>query len=230
MARSTTSMLDRRPPDRGHPAPGAVPDSPPAARGRAPRWRDARVLLGVGLVAGCVLLGVRVTTAGDASVQVWRATRDLAAGATPTLADLEAVAVPAGDVAAAYLAADGAPDGRLSRDLGAGELVPAAAVVVGAPADVRVVTVPVEPLHAPTDLAAGDRVDVWSTPREDVDSGLARPALVRSGVLVLGVDAGTTGLAGEVGVALEVPAAVAVDLVAAVRSGAVDLVRVPVTS
>jgi hypothetical protein len=229
MARSTTSTLDRA--ARGGPAAAsALPPSPPAARVGAARWRDARVLAGVALVVACVVLGVRLTSMGEPRAEVWRATRDLAAGAPVTLGDLEPVSLPLGDVAAEYLSTGTEPGGRLLRELRSGELVPVDALGAAAPSDVRLVTVPVEPLHAPADVAAGDRVDVWSTPREDVDSGAARPALVLRAALVSGGDAGVVGVAGESGVVLEVPSADAATLLAAVRSGAVDLVRVPVGS
>lgn len=200
-----------------------APSSPPAARPQRAWWRDLRVIVGVGIVLLCTLIGASVASAGDDTLAVWRLTRDLSAGSTPTLSDVEAVVVPR-DAASAYAQASAAPSGRLTRDVTAGELLPVLDVAV--PADVRWVTVPVEPLHAPTDLAPGERVDVWATAAESLGE-TATPELVLGRVLVSSVAADAAGFGGEYGVVLEVPPASAAGLLSAARSGAIDLVRVP---
>ena len=53
---------------------------PTPRRVRPPRWLDLRLVLGVLLVLGSVLLGARVVGAADATVPVWAAAGDLAAG------------------------------------------------------------------------------------------------------------------------------------------------------
>lgn len=221
MPRSTSAVLDRVMQGRST---GAVPPSPPAQRSRRAWWRDTRVVLGLALVVGSVVLGARIMTLGEQTVSVWRATRDIAAGAVPSTADLEAVSLPA-TVAGAYAPAADVPQQRLARDIRAGEVLPAEGVA-GAPV-VRWVTLPIEPLHAPADLAPGDLVDVWSTPQADLGAAVA-PELVRSDVLVVGVDGDPAGFGGEYGVVVEVAPTDAADVLRAVRGGAVDLVRVPV--
>lgn len=203
--------------------PSPTPSSPPAARAQRAWWRDLRVVAGVGIVLVCTVIGASAASAGDDTVNVWRLTRDLSAGATPTLSDVEAVAVPR-DAASTYAEASAAPSGRLARDVTAGELLPVLDATV--PADVRWVTVPVEPLHAPADLAPGERVDVWSTAAESLGETTA-PELVLGRVLVSSVAEDAAGFGGEYGVILEVPPTAAAGLLAAVRSGAIDLVRVP---
>lgn len=203
----------------------APPPSPAADRPRRAWWRDPRVVGGVAIVVVCTALGARAAAAGDESVDAWRLTRDLAPGATPTAADLEAVALSP-DAASGYISTATPPQGRLTRAVSAGELLPAAALAVGEPVEVRWVTIPVEPLHAPADLAAGERVDVWST--ADSLGGAVEPALVLPAALVSAVSADSVGFAGEYGVTLEIAPDAAAAVLAAVRSGAVDLVRVPV--
>src|SRR3712207_4756406 len=51
---------------------------PTPRRVRPPRWLDLRLVLGVLLVLGSVLVGARVVTAADATVPVWSARSDLA--------------------------------------------------------------------------------------------------------------------------------------------------------
>ncbi len=53
------------------------PAAPVARRVRPPRWLDLRLVLGVLLVLGSVLLGARVVGAADATVPVWAAAGDL---------------------------------------------------------------------------------------------------------------------------------------------------------
>jgi len=219
----TTAILERLRP----PAPHVVIDaSPPAERRRRSWWRDGRVLGGVAILLVCTVVGARLLASGDDSVQVWQAARDLASGTVPMDGDLVMIDVPAG-AAAAYAPASAPLGSPLDRPVLAGEFIP---VPMAADAvDARWVTLPVEPLHAPADLAPGDRIDVWST--SDIDlTVLPVPELVLGGVLVSAVTADAMGIGGEYGVTVEVDPPDAEILVTAVRSGALDIVRTPVVT
>jgi hypothetical protein len=166
------------------PGPAAhVPGSAPR-RVRPPRWLDLRLVLGVLLVLGSVLLGARVVAAADATVPVWSAAGDLAAGTVLTAGDLVAVDVRLDDVAGAYLATSTRPDGRtLARAVRSGELLPRTALEE--PAALVQLALPVQAGYVPPGLDRGQVVDVYA---------VADPA------------AGATG-AGDVSVALVVAAA-----------------------
>jgi Chaperone for flagella basal body P-ring formation len=166
------------------PGPAAhVPGSAPR-RVRPPRWLDLRLVLGVLLVLGSVLLGARVVAAADATVPVWSAAGDLAAGTVLTAGDLVAVDVRLDDVAGAYLATSTQPDGRtLARAVRSGELLPRTALEE--PAALVQLALPVQAGYVPPGLDRGQVVDVYA---------VADPA------------AGATG-AGDVSVALVVAAA-----------------------
>jgi hypothetical protein len=186
-------------------------------------WRDARVLAGVALIVVSMLVGARLLAGNDDTVSAWQATRDLAPGAVVSGDDVVAVAIPA-NLAGVYADGSGLPTSPLDRPLLAGEILPTPVDVT--PGDARWVTVPVEPLHAPVDLAPGERVDVWAT--EGADLGVVPvPELVLEGVLVSEVAVDGVGLGGEYGVVLEIDPGDAADLLAAARSGGIDLVRVP---
>lgn len=205
----------------GHPA--SPPASPTATRPRRAWWRDLRVVVGATIVIVCMFAGARAVSAGDDTVTVWRVNRALAAGTVPSSADVQAVTMPR-QAAAPYAPATESPAMRLARDVAAGELLPVQGEST-AP-DVRWVTTPVEPLHAPTDLAPGERVDVWSTSTADLGA-VVEPKLVLAGALVSGVSTDAVGFGGEYGVVLEVTPEAAGDLLAALRTGSIDLVRVP---
>src|SRR5215212_3855361 len=114
-------------------APAEALPGPTPRRLRPPRWLDLQLVLGLLLVLGSVLLGARVVSAADATVRVWAATDDLAAGTVLTSDDLVAVDVRLDDAARAYLSTTTRPEGRtLSRAVSAGELLPRSTLVESA--------------------------------------------------------------------------------------------------
>lgn len=140
-----------------------ISDAPAAARSVRPAWRDTRLWVGVALVAASITLGARIMASADDLTRVWATRGDLQAGATVEADDLVAAAVRLDDAAASRYLSVGEPlpeDVHLLRAVGAGELLPAAAL--GAPAD-GLMTVPLSvPSGAmPSSLAAGAVVDVW---------------------------------------------------------------------
>jgi hypothetical protein len=156
---STTRTVPTAP---GSGAPGAasVPGSVPR-RVRPPRWLDLRLVLGVLLVLGSVLLGARVVAAADATVPVWSAAGDLAAGTVLTTGDLVAVDVRLDDVAGAYLATSTRPEGRtLARAVRGGELLPRTALEE--PAELVQLALPVQAGYVPPGLERGQVVDVYA--------------------------------------------------------------------
>jgi hypothetical protein len=140
---------------------------------RAPRWLDLRLVLGVLLVLGSVLLGARVIGAADATVPVWAAAADLAAGSELSAADLVAVDVRLDDAAAAYLSTRTDASGRtLGRAVRAGELLPRSALEK--PVDLVHLALPVQSGYVPPDLARGQLVDVYAV--DDPAAGAAAAA------------------------------------------------------
>jgi hypothetical protein len=130
---------------------------------RPPRWLDLRLVLGVLLVLGSVLLGARVVTGADRTVPVWTAAGDLAAGTVLTADDLVPVDVRLDDAADAYLSTTTQPQGRaLSRAVRKGELLPRSALD-GASEQVQL-ALPVQAGYVPPGLGRGSRVDVYALP------------------------------------------------------------------
>jgi hypothetical protein len=205
--------------------------SPPARRFRADR-HDVRLAVGVALVVIAVVAGSALLGSAGDRVPVWSLRSALAAGTTLRADDLVPAPV-AGDSVALYAGSSTDVTGKvLTRDLGAGELLPLSALGAPGGAARRLVTVAVDPLHAPPGLARGERVDVYVTPRDGASvggSGTVRvlPTLVLARALV--ADPGASDPAGastQIGVVLDVAAADADRAVAAARGGDVDLVRV----
>ncbi|SOC48883.1 SAF domain-containing protein [Blastococcus aggregatus] len=174
--------------------PAPPPTSPLAAgpaprRVRPPRWLDLRLLLGILLVLGSVLLGARIVGGADATVPVWAAAGDLAAGTELGADDLVAVDVRLDEAADAYLSTATRPAGRaLARAVRSGELLPASALEE--PADLVQVALPVQAGFVPPGLRRGGLVDVYAVADPAVGAttttgGSVTPVVVRAPVQAL---------------------------------------------
>jgi hypothetical protein len=138
-----------------------APPGPSPRRVRPPRWLDLRLVLGLLMVLGSVLLGARVVSAADATVPVWAAAGDLAAGTVLTTEDLVAVDVRLDDAATSYLSTGTRPSGRtLARTVSGGELLPRSALAE--PDELVQLALPVQAGYVPPSLQRGQLVDVYA--------------------------------------------------------------------
>lgn len=188
------------------------------------RWRDGRLWLGVVLIIVSMVVGSRLISHSDERVTVWRATHDLSVGSP--IVDLEPVTVYLGAADSSYVRAAQAPSGVLVHPVSAGQLLPVSALGAMSSVPLRVITLPIEPLHSPVGLRPGDRVDIWATSEESAIPGASR--LVESSAVVAAIAADSMGVGGEIGVAIEIPEERAEALISAVRGGVIDLVSVPI--
>jgi hypothetical protein len=189
---------------------------------RPPRWLDLRLVLGVLLVLGSVLLGARVVSAADSTVPVWAAAGDLAAGTELTADDVVAVEVRLDAAADAYLSTGTRPEGRtLARAVGNGELLPRSALEE--PARLVQLALPVQAGYVPPALDRGQLVDVYAV----ADPAVGATGVADGGVTVVVRRATVQAISGRsegmlstptttVQVVIAVPAARAPDVLAAV--------------
>ncbi|WP_448627054.1 SAF domain-containing protein [Geodermatophilus sp. URMC 64] len=146
---------------RPAPAPAAPAEGPTPRRVRPPRWLDLRLVLGLLLVLGSVLLGARVVSAADATVPVWAAAGNLAPGTVLTAEDLVSVDVRLDDTGESYLSSSTSPEGRtLSRAVSDGELLPRSALTE--PDELVQLALPVQAGFVPPSLQRGQLVDVYA--------------------------------------------------------------------
>lgn len=138
---------------------------PPATRVGRSGWRDPRLWIGVVLVTVSVVAGARLLAAADDTVAVWAVVDDLGAGSAIAEDDLVAARVRFADAADLdrYFPSDDAlpADVVLLRGVGAGELLPRAAVGSADDAGVLHVPVEVEPHRVSPAVSTGSVVDVW---------------------------------------------------------------------
>ncbi len=197
---------------------GTVPASAPPRRVRGPSWLDLRLVTGVLLVLGSVLVGARVVSAADQSVTVWAATRDLSVGTTLRAEDVELVPVRLFDSAPAYLSGTTELAGKVvDRPVRAGELLPASALVETS--DRVSVALPVSSTAVPLELRRGQLVDVYATGQER-QGGPAVTRLVLAAAPVQAVDGQSQGVLSSSGsqrqIVVSVPSAEAGSLLAAI--------------
>ncbi|MDQ1495473.1 MAG: hypothetical protein QOG69_1956 [Actinomycetota bacterium] len=205
--------------------------APPATRLRPPSWLDGRLVAGVVLVLLSVVVGARIIASSDRYDAIWAASHAIAPGTTLTKSDLLRVNVRFKDHGGLYISANGpSPAGRTTiQPLAAGQLIASAALPPMAPAQVRLVTVPVAKLHMPrgNDLH-GVQVDLYVTPKSGFGAAQPTPQLVLANVTINDtITDSSLGGSGGSGVVLAVPLSYVDAVVAAAQLGAVDLVRVP---
>lgn len=205
------------------PSPPQLP-VPPAPSARLPlsRWRDPRLILGLLIVAGSVLLGSWALAAADDTVTLWGVRVGLPAGVRIEAGDLERREVRFVDgVPDQYLPVTAEVVGRVvSRSVGAGELLPAA--VVAATTEPARVQLPlsVDQTGIPDAVRRGSVVDVWLAPRDPHPDGTRARRVLRE-VVVVEVPDPADPLA-PVSVQSVVVAVDKLDDVAAVLGAAVD--------
>lgn len=149
----------------------ALPPAPSPRRLSRPRWFNVRVVGGILLVIGAIVIGARVMAAASQTTPVWSAERSLAAGTVIGAGDLTAVEVNLGESGDAYLAPESSsPIGMtLVAPLAAGELLAGSAVEPSGGG--RVIAVAVAPQDMPPGVAHGSRIDLYLTTETTPGSG-----------------------------------------------------------
>jgi hypothetical protein len=168
----------------------ATLSTPPARRAApTPTWRDPRLVVGVVIVAVSVLLGVQLFNRADDTVSVWAVRADLRSGTTVGADDLEPRDVRFSDAQDAdrYVPADSPVPGgtTLVRDVGAGELLPRAALGESGSSSLVEVPVAVAAEAVPATVGTGSVIAVWVTPDRAPGDDEGESVLVFDDVVVV---------------------------------------------
>jgi len=202
-----------------------------SARLAVARWLEPKIALGILLVVASVVLGARVFASADRYAEVLVARHPLVPGEHLLASDLGTGRVRFDGRGENYVAARSLPIGYVvTRYVGAGELVPAAALSAqqAAVTDSRLVSLPVAAGNASLDLARGDLVDVYVSAKDPAAAKGGLPALVLSAVAVEDISgADALGDGDTEAVVLDVPTRSVPTVVSAGETGAIDLVRLP---
>lgn len=200
------------------------PSSAPASRTTAAsRFKDPKLVMGTALIAFSMILGTWIVSSSDQRISVWSLKAPLAAGSVITSDDLLEQPISIDNVQT-YVTAEESIEGmRLTRDLGANELVPASALT-GAKEPSRLVTIPVGREHGAALAARGDKVDVHVSER-DASGGIRSSKVVLTNAVIAEVSQEETGN-GEIPIMLDVNPDQVPALVGALRGGVLDIVKV----
>lgn len=156
-----------------------------------------------------MVAGSQVLASADDTTAVWAARGALAQGQTLTADDLVEVRVRFADPADAahYVASDEEfpADPTLARPLGAGELIPVAALGAEEGEETVSVALALPAEEVPHSLAEGSRVDVWVIGGERREAE-AEAVLEDVAVLAVPTTSGAFGATGSQQVVLAVPA------------------------
>jgi hypothetical protein len=175
--------------------------APRAARLQRPGWRDARFVVGLLLVLTSVALGSFVVAHADDRTPVYAARGPLVPGQRLEEDSLVRVDVQLGSELPRYLsAARGlAPEQYVLREVGAGELIPAAAVGGKDQVGVQPLTLSIDSGSAAA-LRVGSRVDVYVNPADrgatSTGKAFTGPELALEGVSVSSLPRTSSGLGG----------------------------------
>ncbi|MFV0284784.1 MAG: SAF domain-containing protein [Demequina sp.] len=157
---------------------------PTVGRLRRPTWRDPRLLIGVVLIALSVAAVAMIVRSADATTPYYAAKDTLAPGTVLTADDLVVAHVKvASDTYVGAMAEPPVGD-VVTRTVGAGELLPASALVAEDEAAVRSIAVSTS-LPLEESIGTGSVVDVWLTTVND--AGEATTVLLGDGLVVAAV-------------------------------------------
>jgi hypothetical protein len=172
-------------------------NQPTAPRLRPPSWRDPRLLIGLLLLLTSVAVGARVVALADHTEPVYAARTTLPTGTAITTEVLDVVRLRLTGTDAGYLDAGQPlrPGQILTRTVGAGEIIPSAAIAPAGDIQFRPVSIPIEG-EPPAGLTSGGLVDVWASARrrDAAGSGYDEPERIAATVEVFDVRTPDTGL------------------------------------
>ena len=170
---------------------------PVAPRLRRPSWRDPRLLIGLALLMSSVAIGARLVSLADHTVPVYAARAALPTGTALSAEQVEVVHLRLTGTGAAYLDATRPlpADQVIVRTVGAGEVVPVAALAPAAQVRARPVGIPLDGVQ-PAGLARGGLVDLWASAkrRDAVGGGYEEPERIAGPVEVFDVQAPSSSL------------------------------------
>jgi len=180
--------------------------TPNASRLRPPSWRDPRLLVGLLLVLTSVTVGARVVALADDTRPYYAAARPLTAGDRVGEDDVRVVRLLLADAPDTYLLADAELDRDLiaTRSIGAGELLPRAALGNGGDVALQPVGIPVQG-QLPAGLVKGAVVDVWvASPDPERAGSFSEPERVVDAATVSQVSGSSSALGATSGSTVQV--------------------------
>ena len=158
--------------------------------------RNTRRIVAIGAITISLLAAIGLASASQSATPMWVATHPLSPGAVISAADIERIDATLGSSTQNYYRGSSKVIGNVvTRSIGLHEFIPLNAIAqAGSISDYRQLPIGIAKSDLPSDLGAGDRVDLYSIPK---DSG-RDPELVASNIRIQGVDNKSRDLGGAV--------------------------------
>ena len=178
----------------------------------------ARTYFAIGLLLFSFFAALAITGKANQSVTVWAAGSEIAAGDPINSANTNPVKVFLPDSINKYLSSKTPiQKGVSNRRIAKGELIPRSALALSFNGEsVKSVPLRIARNDLPSDLLAGQIVDVYYLPKGD---------LICEGVSVESIDQKSKDMGGEIGIVLKIPEFDVVNLLSALKDSRIVVVR-----
>jgi hypothetical protein len=185
--------------------------------------RNSRRVWAICAIALSLVAALTLATVTTSTTTIWVTTHQIAPGVVLSTADITKVGASLGGVQSHYYSSTARIIGNVvTRPIGGGEFIPLNALAqAGSVSDYRQLPIGIAKSDLPSDLAPGDRVDLYSVPK---DSG-GQPTIVATGIRVQGVDNKSRDLGGAVSVLFLLHEREVMPVVDSLISGRIVVVR-----
>jgi hypothetical protein len=164
---------------------------------------NPRVAGAIALLALSLIAALAISASANRSVYVWAAKNQISSGSEIKMDDIKKIKVFLPENSKLYYSATAKLVGAtLTRTVGPGELIPAAAISSEKGVnDKKSVPIKVAKNDYPADLIKGSIIDIYSLPAKDTNVKSAA-YLIAHGVMIESIDLRNRDLGGEVGVVI----------------------------
>ena len=160
--------------------------------------RNSRRVIAIAAITISLFAALGLAAASNSSTSIWIASHSLAPGAIIKASDITHIDATLGSSQKNYYGASLKIIGNVvTRPVGAFEFIPLNALAqAGSSSDYRQLPLGVAKSDLPADLAPGDRVDLYTVPK---DAGQS-PSIVATGIRIQNIDSRSRDLGGAVSV------------------------------
>lgn len=191
----------------------------------ASRWSRVPKVLGAGLFATAIIVGLGAISAPAELTEYLVYSRSLPAGTKLNATDLTAISVTAESRLVGYqLDIDEVVGSELVHPVAQGELV--------AKSDLKITSSALQELtlsfalnSLPPDVTKGDQLDLWVVPQDGAGNVLGPAQLIGQNLVVAATNAETANISNELAITFFVLSNQVADLLDAVAAGEIHLVR-----
>lgn len=187
-----------------------------------------RLITAIALISASFLSAFALAILSNQTYSVWSLRQSLPPGHTIITDDLLSKRVSLPQSVGIYVGVDQDITGDvLLRAIGAGELVPAQAIS----ADVRILEMTAVPISVhgsdiPSNLTAGEIVNLYHVGDSRLTQDIAKPSLLLSHAYILGIDRKGQNLGGDLSLTIAINTKSVLEVLSATASGRVVVVRV----